>query len=130
MNPDNIFFSFLLGFDPLLPGSESVGGDMWMALRDTGLVLLAIGVVTVILLIIVRRSVVAKQERRSTRSYHKHHSSGSGTNKHDTSGGSKETSSHKRRKRRKRRDHRTRNPTLSETGGLPPAKQNKGGGSS
>lgn len=27
---------------------------------------------------------------------------------------------HKRRKRRRRRDHRPRNPTLAETGGLPP----------
>lgn len=27
---------------------------------------------------------------------------------------------HHRRRRRRRRDHRTRNPTLAETGGLPP----------
>jgi len=29
---------------------------------------------------------------------------------------------HRRRRRRRRRDHRPRNPTLSETGGLPPTR--------
>ena len=29
---------------------------------------------------------------------------------------------HKRRRRKKKRDHRPRNPTLAETGGLPPEK--------
>lgn len=32
----------------------------------------------------------------------------------------KEDGRHRRRKRRRRRDHRQRNPSLSETGGLPP----------
>ncbi len=31
-----------------------------------------------------------------------------------------ETGSHHHRRRRRRRDHRSRNPTLAETGGLPP----------
>ena len=30
--------------------------------------------------------------------------------------------SHRRRKRRRRREHRPRNPTLAETGGLPPVR--------
>ncbi|HWW03173.1 MAG TPA: hypothetical protein VNZ64_25960 [Candidatus Acidoferrum sp.] len=32
---------------------------------------------------------------------------------------------HKRRRRRRRRDHRPRNPTLAETGGLPPVRADK-----
>jgi uncharacterized membrane protein YbhN (UPF0104 family) len=37
-----------------------------------------------------------------------------------------ETPSGRRKWRRRRRDHRPRNPTLAETGGLPPPKSNKG----
>lgn len=36
---------------------------------------------------------------------------------------------HHRRHRRRRRDHRVRNPTLSETGGLPPVRDDESSGS-
>ena len=38
----------------------------------------------------------------------------------DDGGASSEEESGRRRRRRRRRDHRTRNPTRAETGGLPP----------
>jgi hypothetical protein len=41
-----------------------------------------------------------------------------------------ESRSRKRKWRRRRRDHRPRNPTLSETGGLPPIRPNGQTGSS
>jgi FtsZ-interacting cell division protein ZipA len=36
-----------------------------------------------------------------------------------------ETHRHRRRRRRRRREHRPRNPTLAETGGLPPLRSDR-----
>ena len=48
---------------------------------------------------------------------------------HDPEGAESDagSSSSKHRKRRKRRGHRPRNPTLEETGGLPPSRGNDPG---
>lgn len=60
------------------------------------------------------------RHRRSHRHRHRHHASRD-SSKAEESDDSEDGESHgKRRRRRRRREHRPRNPTLSETGGLPP----------
>jgi Flp pilus assembly protein TadB len=67
-------------------------------------------------------ALVRKRKRRHR--HHHHHSSSAGTQA-ASSLASAEVSDNgleRRRKRRRRRDHRPRNPTLAETGGLPPVR--------
>ena len=66
-----------------------------------------------------------KSHRRPHRHHHGHHASEpSSKDAAPAPGGEAASSDRKRLKwRRPRRDHRPRNPTLAETGGLPPARE-------
>ncbi len=69
------------------------------------------------------------RRRRSHRHHHRHHrpsAPAEATVADDASAESDaESSGHSRhRRRRRRREHRGRNPTLAETGGLPPPRAN------
>jgi|ERR1051326_79343 hypothetical protein len=79
----------------------------------------AVGVVTVLL--IVWAIFIRKRPNNSLRRYRHHSSRDSAeqdTNK--TNAPAAETTTRKERRKRRRRNNRQRNPTLAETGGLPP----------
>ena len=87
------------------------------ATREFLLVLGAFVLVTAVLLLWARY--FRKRRRHHSHHHHHHHSTeqsaATGT---DLTASGQET--HRRRRRRRRREHRPRNPTLAETGGLPP----------
>ena len=98
------------------PGNPSTGGGFIYALKGPLLILaIALGLALVIAIVILtmQRDGGGKQSRhgRSTRL---------STAKSVAPGEEGASRKKRRRHKRRRRDHRKRNPTLSETGGLPP----------
>jgi hypothetical protein len=87
-------------------------------------VMIVLGVVTAVALVSLFWAIsIRKPHRRGhSRRRHSHHSSGVPAATPD--GSSEEASflGHHKRRRRRRREHRPRNPTLAETGGLPPVR--------
>lgn len=63
--------------------------------------------------------------RRSRRKRHHHHHRSTSSGSLAESSQTVERESGSRRRRRRRRDHRPRNPTLAETGGLPPVREDR-----
>jgi hypothetical protein len=61
---------------------------------------------------------IRKREDATARRYREHFSGSGDSPSTTTEGASNQRSSRRRKKRR--REHRQRNPTLAETGGLPP----------
>lgn len=90
--------------------------------EDTIPILIAIGAVGLLLIL----GVVWWARRRRSRRRHRHRSASSRPSvppvraESRAEGDAAEASGHRHRRRRRRRDHRPRNPTLAETGGLPP----------
>ncbi|MBE7499796.1 MAG: LPXTG cell wall anchor domain-containing protein [Verrucomicrobiales bacterium] len=90
--------------------------------EDTMPILIAIGVVGLLLIL----GVVWWARRRHSRRQHRRRSVSSRPSvppvraESRAEGDVEATSAHRHRRRRRRRDHRPRNPTLAETGGLPP----------
>jgi hypothetical protein len=85
--------------------------------------LVAGALLVVIFLSLVWAVFIRKPSRRKHHRHHRHSHSGSPAPAQATAGGDPTPatgSSRRRRWRRRRREHRPRNPTLSETGGLPP----------
>jgi hypothetical protein len=80
----------------------------------SGLAVLLIAVMAVTLLVVIWAAFLRKRHKPVT-GWHMHYSGG------PTGKGSGEAGRRGRRRRRQR-DHRPRNPTLAETGGLPPAR--------
>jgi hypothetical protein len=89
-----------------------------------GLVVLsATGLLTVALVVLV---VLLKKKRRRRREHHHshhHHSPPAEVAEASTEEDATASPEKRRRRRRSRRPHRPRNPTLAETGGLPPIRQ-------
>jgi len=107
-------YLFLVVDEPLpLPGPASP------AMRETLIVIGAVLLVAVGLLL--WASVAYKRRRRRSSSHRQHHEQKSAGNASANSAETGQTS-HSRRRRRRRREHRPRNPTLAETGGLPPVR--------
>jgi len=71
-------------------------------------------IVLVVLLIVLWAIFLRKPRRRQSGEKHRRHHSPARPNSDEGSGG------RRRKWRRRRREHRPRNPTLAETGGLPP----------
>lgn len=100
------------------------GAYRWMGLtlKELLMVLGAVSVVT--LCTFIWAAYFRKRPRQHSRRYdHHHHRSDDQTNAAGapTSVESEQDSERRyRKKRRRRREHRPRNPTLAETGGLPP----------
>jgi hypothetical protein len=94
--------------DPL----SSPWPNMGRATRDLTLTLGALVVLVMALLI---WAVYFRKRKREFSPWHIHHRS-----QHSVSNNGH--SPERRRRRRRRREHRPRNPTLAETGGLPPAR--------
>jgi FtsZ-interacting cell division protein ZipA len=106
-------YLFLAVEEPLpLPGPASP------AMRETFIVIGAVLLVAVGLLL--WASVAYKRRRRRSSSHRQHHEQKSAGKASADSAETRQTS-HSRRRRR-RREHRPRNPTLAETGGLPPVR--------
>jgi hypothetical protein len=118
--------------NPLAPG-EGIGKTGGLVLRDL-LLILGSGLVLLILLLFWARSYVRRAKRvRHPRHHHRlpspanttAHPANETTNPTPTGtsqpGITAVTPHHRqRRRRRRRRDHRSRNPSLAEVGGLPP----------
>ena len=99
-------------------GGGQTGGMVW---RDTILLGVALGVAILLLLTFVRLVYVPRRRRREAHGRHRRPVAGTPPTPETKLVGAdsgSEGSRHRRRKRR--RGHRPRNPTLAETGGLPP----------
>src|SRR2546426_8548985 len=111
------------GLNPLNP-TAPVSKTTGLLFKDVMLII-ATGLVLTLILILRARHYVRKKKRRH---HHHHHrtfdSSVTSTDTMEEEGEAEETHPGRRhrRRRRRRRDHRPRNPTLAETGGLPPSK--------
>jgi hypothetical protein len=121
-----------MALNPLERG-EGLRHSGGLVLRDV-LLILGIGLFLAILLTFWARSYVRRSKKRS---HHRHnHRSPApiasspnarlvdakepGINSTQTPADAHHGQHHHRRRRRRRRDHRSRNPSLAETGGLPP----------
>lgn len=105
----------------LLPTDVVPGASHWMGLTFTELLTLLGAVAVVTLLLVVWAVYIRKTPRQHSRHYHypSANQQNSSSSLPDTE--PEETNGKRyRRKRRRRREHRPRNPTLAETGGLPP----------
>jgi hypothetical protein len=65
---------------------------------------------------------LSRHRHHHHRHHSRHHADDSDRSEDDTEDGA-DGAGHKRRRRRRRREHRPRNPTLAETGGLPPIRR-------
>jgi len=110
-----VLFAQLDGLNPLnstAPSDRSAG----LVFKDL-LVIIATGLALGLLLLFWARHYV-KSKKRHDRHRKTASPSLAGADEHDH----QEEPHHGRRRRKRRRDHRPRNPTLAETGGLPTTK--------
>lgn len=86
--------------------------------------LLIFGALTVLTLVLLIWAAFLRRRRRHHSSHHRHHHSREPIMPSTEASESEPIDSRPRRRkwRRRRRDHRPRNPTLAETGGLPPVR--------
>jgi hypothetical protein len=103
-----------LAADEALP----LPGPMTPLMRETFIVIGAI--VLVALGLLFWAGAIRKRHRRRSAPHRPHYSHHSGSHSVSEGGDDAGHSSHSHRRRRRRREHRPRNPTLAETGGLPP----------
>ena len=109
----------------ILPTDVIPGAWRLMGLTMKELLLL-LGAVALVTLFIVLWAVYLRKRpgdrSHRHRHHHHHHSSAESDSLASTNNGDSDEANEKRyrRKRRRRREHRPRNPTLAETGGLPP----------
>lgn len=107
----------------LIPTDVLPGSWHWMGLtlKELLIVLGAVGLVTALALI--WAVYFRKKPHRHAHHHHHHHPSAEFPEASESSmdsGSGVSDGKRYRRKRRRRREHRPRNPTLAETGGLPP----------
>lgn len=109
----------------LIPTDVLPGSWHWMGLTLKELLILlgAVGAVTA--LVLIWAVYFRKKPHRHGHHHHHHHHQPSADSPEPTeasmdSGSGVSDGKRYRRKRRRRREHRPRNPTLAETGGLPP----------
>jgi hypothetical protein len=112
----------LLFAQTTLPTDVIPGAWHWMGLTMTELMVLLGAVGAVTLLVLIWAVYIRKPPKSHSHDYHY-----PSDNQETMSGGDPEENGEKRyrRKRRRRREHRPRNPTLAETGGLPPARSER-----
>jgi len=121
MNGTMCFFA-----QAVLPLDNVSSHGMSTLLREVMIVTAAAAGVT--LLVVLWAVYFRRKRRHHSHHHHHHHHSGqdraSGMTPTQTATEAEPASgSHRRRRRRWRRDHRPRNPTLAETGGLPPVRR-------
>jgi len=100
------------------------GAERWMGftIKEVLLLLGAVAVVTLVLLLwaVYLRKRPRQHLHHHHHHQHRHHSEEESAGLNSTDSGSGNGEKRYRRKRRRRLEHRPRNPTLAETGGLPP----------
>lgn len=92
----------------------------WMGLSLKELLILIGAVAVVTLAVVVWAVYIRKPPRQHSRHYHYPENEANSSSLESDSESDGGNGKHYRRKRRRRREHRPRNPTLAETGGLPP----------
>ena len=105
----SLFANFFKSFVPTLGAS--------LAARTLAELLVLIGAVLLVAVAVMIWAVAFRKKRKRTRLYHRHHRSSAESSAAENSG---ETTPGSRRRRQRR--ERPRNPTLAETGGLPPVR--------
>jgi len=113
------FLAQLDGLNPLNP-TAPVGKTTGLVFMDI-MVILATGLALGLILLLWARYYVRSKKRRQHR-HHERRSDPLPVAHAVEDGEDGEGRRVRRRRRRHRRDHRPRNPTLAETGGLPPSK--------
>ena len=109
--PMSIHFQILALFDN---GNPNVGGGFLDSLRGPLLIVaIALGLALIIAMVILAMHRDGGKRSKQSRGARL-------TTSKPVAPGEEGTRRKKRRHKRRRRDHRKRNPTLSETGGLPP----------
>ena len=106
----------------LNPGTPSGGGGFFDSLAGPFLVVgiaLALGVIIFLIVLAMHRDGGGSSKPRTTHRLTK--------SKPQAPAEVGERKKRRKRHKRRRRDHRKRNPTLSETGGLPPRNDKKSG---
>lgn len=116
MNPLLLFFA-QVGLPEVEPWQSSKGNS-----RELAILFGAIALLTSVLVI---WAVYLRKKRRSRHRHHRHHHdhSQSGPATENPASTDPAAADKPRRRRRRRRDHRPMNPTLAQTGGLPPVRQ-------
>ena|SRR5438093_1037114 len=103
--------------NPTMPVTKSTG----LVFLDV-LVILATALALGFVLLLWARYYVRKRKRRRHRHYHERGAHSTSPVVPTMEDEEPLHNGHRHRRRRRRRDHRPRNPTLGETGGLPPQK--------
>lgn len=112
-------FVLLLGqLDSLqvLDPTKTLGKTGGMLMRDILLIAGAVAVLSFVLILWATNTVRRSKRRR------RHRSGSEPTSSQPTAVSARRTEHRHHQRRRLRREHRRRNPTLQETGGLPPAR--------
>jgi hypothetical protein len=112
------------GFELPHAAASPVGQSTWMSINEFFIVVGSGLAVAILLFVCV---LVFKKRRADSRHHHHRHersNRSSSTSNSEADEESKGSSHQHHRRRVRRRDHRPRNPTLAETGGLPPIKPN------
>lgn len=91
-------------------------GDIFTTLG----VLLVVAALLILLVILVRRKKIRNHGNLSRSAW----PAGASNNLNPPAGSLRPRDGHRRHHRRRRREHRPRNPTLADTGGLPPKRPN------
>ena len=119
-----ILLAELNSLNPLNP-SVPIGKTTGLLFKDV-LVIIATGLILTLILILWARFSARKRKQRHRHHHHNREASPSVPSSDTLEEGDEEgelrPGRRRRRRRRRRRDHRSRNPTLAETGGLPPTK--------
>jgi hypothetical protein len=128
MNGFEVWLMLATSLNPLAPG-EGIGKTGGLVLRDV-LLILGSGLFLLVLLLAWVRFYVRRPKRARHRHHHRNSSTSPAIHGPDpdavkphappTPDTPHDRSHHHRRRRRHRRDHRGRNPSLAEAGGLPP----------
>jgi FtsZ-interacting cell division protein ZipA len=111
----------------LIPNDVIPGGWHWMGLSLRELLILLGAVSIVTLIVVIWAACFRKKPRHRSRAHHYSPAQERAELETDSEADSAEGDGGRRyrRKRRRRREHRPRNPTLAETGGLPPVRADR-----
>ncbi len=113
----------------LIPTDAIPGSWHWMGLTLKELLMVLGAVAVVTLLLFIWAAYFRKRPHRHSHHHHHHHSDDAEEASNSDSAVDSEWlgsgDRRYRRKRRRRREHRPRNPTLAETGGLPPVRSER-----
>ena len=104
----------------ILPTDVLPAPSHWMGLTAKELLILLGAVALVTLGVVIWAAYIRKPAHKQSRHYHYPSNEPASANSNAESEPDEGSGRSYRRKRRRRREHRPRNPTLAETGGLPP----------